>query len=240
MTTNKLGVLGGMGPFATSVFFERVIEHTEAYKDQEHIDMMILNHATLPDRTESILNDDKEPLLQLIEQDLKLFEHAGVKNIAIPCNTTHYFYDDIQAATNIHVIHMAKSTVKFIDQRESTHEKVAVLATDGTVQSKVYEKELLQTDMEQYHLDAGTQQKVMDIIYNVKRNIDFKTTELDDIITYLVHEKGCTAIVLACTELSTITLQRDNQRHCVDALDILVQESITLSGKKVKLDNRLT
>lgn len=240
MKMNKLGVLGGMGPFATSVFFERVIEQTEAYKDQDHIDMMILNHATLPDRTESIINNDKQPLLQLIEADLRLFEQAGVKNIAIPCNTTHYFYDDIQRVTKINIIHMVKSTVKYIDERGINHEKVAVLATDGTVQSNVYEQELQRTNIEQYHVDMATQRKVMDIIYHVKGNIDFKTTELDDIIAHLVHEIGCTAVILACTELSTIKLQPENQPYCVDALDILVQESIIQSGKKIKRNNIIT
>lgn len=50
----KLGVIGGMGPEASSYYYENVIAHTKASKDQEHIDMVILSHATMPDRTEAI------------------------------------------------------------------------------------------------------------------------------------------------------------------------------------------
>ena len=52
-----IGVIGGMGPLATQLFYKMVIEKTDAHTDQEHINMVILNHATMPDRTDAILND---------------------------------------------------------------------------------------------------------------------------------------------------------------------------------------
>ena len=234
MKAKTLGVLGGMGPFATSVFFERIIDHTEASKDQEHLDMVILNHASLPDRTEAIFNQQKQPFLQMIEKDMIILEQAEVANIAIPCNTTHYVYDEIQALTNIPVIHMVQSTVQHVHSRIKTNQKVAILATDGTVQSKVYQKEIMKTDMQLHELNEVTQKKVMDIIYHVKSNNSFKTTELDTIIDDLVHKHSCDVIILACTELSTIALKEKNKKYCVDALDILVQESIIQSDKKLK------
>lgn len=234
MKTNKLGVLGGMGPFATSVFFERVIKHTEANKDQEHIDIVILNHATLPDRTESIKNNEKRPFLQSVEQDMKLFEHAGVTNIAIPCNTSHYFYNDIQKMTDIPIIHMIKSTVEHVYKRIGLKGKVAVLATDGTVESGVYQNEIVKKGLELHQLDDITQSKIMDIIYKVKGNHVFKTEELDEIIHHLVKEHDCAVILLACTELSTIDIKVANKQYCIDALDVLVQESIIKSNKELK------
>lgn len=195
-----------MGPFATSVFFGRLVEQTKAYKDQDHIDTVILNHATLPDRTESIKNKDKQRLIQLIKQDLTLLEQARVTNIAIPCNTTHFFYDDIQAATDIHVIHMVQSTVQRVRERVGENRQVAVLATDGTVQSKVYEKEIRQTGMRQYLLPSKVQQKVMDIIYHVKENSYFKTKELDDIIAQLV-QAGCKRVIFSLYRVVNITVR---------------------------------
>ena len=234
MKAKTLGVLGGMGPFATSVFFERVIDRTKAGKDQEHLDMVILNHATLPDRTESIMNNVKQPFLQLIKQDIVILEQAGVAHIAIPCNTTHYFYEDIQAITNIPVIHMIKSTVQHVHKRVGNNKRVAVLATDGTIKSNVYQEEIMEAGMQLHELEDTIQKKVMDIIYHVKSNNSFKTEALDVIIDQLVHHHHCDIIILACTELSTITLEEKNKSYCVDALDILVQESIIQSGKQLK------
>ena len=65
----KLGVIGGMGPEATSFYYARVIARTKAESDQEHINMIILSHATMPDRTQAILTGNKLPFLKAITQD---------------------------------------------------------------------------------------------------------------------------------------------------------------------------
>ena len=85
-----LGVIGGMGTEATSYFFEELANHTKVSKDQDHIDTVILNHASLLDRTEAILSKKTDKLLELLIKDVKTLEKLGVKNIAIPCNTSHY------------------------------------------------------------------------------------------------------------------------------------------------------
>ena len=81
----KLGVIGGMGPEATSFYYARVIARTKAESDQEHINMIILSHATMPDRTQAILTGNKLPFLKAITQDARDLEMLGVENIAIPC-----------------------------------------------------------------------------------------------------------------------------------------------------------
>lgn len=234
MENNKFGILGGMGPFATSVFFERIIEQTRASKDQEHLDIMILNHATLPDRTELIKNNEKEPFIKMIKKDMQLFEYAEVANIAIPCNTSHYFYEDIQRSTNIPVIHMVQSTVEYAADIIGENKKIAVLATDGTIQSGVYQKELEKLNLEQYVLPESIQSKIMNIIYRVKSDIGFETDDLDFIIQYLIEEHDCAIVILACTELSTVKLKKESKQYCIDALDVLVKESIVRSNKQLK------
>ena len=70
----KLGVIGGMGPEATSFYYARVIARTKAESDQEHINMIILSHATMPDRTQAILTGNKLPFLKAITQDARDLE----------------------------------------------------------------------------------------------------------------------------------------------------------------------
>ena len=55
MQKGKLGVLGGMGPQATELFYRRVVEFTAADKDQEHIETLLLSDTKMPDRTAAIL-----------------------------------------------------------------------------------------------------------------------------------------------------------------------------------------
>ena len=66
----KLGVIGGMGPEATAYFYEEVIRHTKADCDQEHINMAILSHAQMPDRTKAIISGEDKELLEAMREDV--------------------------------------------------------------------------------------------------------------------------------------------------------------------------
>ena len=74
----RLGIIGGVGSMASAYFYEMIIENTKVNCDQEHIDMVILNHATIPDRTAYILGkSNKSPLPELLK-DIKFFlENKG-------------------------------------------------------------------------------------------------------------------------------------------------------------------
>ncbi len=95
-----LGILGGMGPLATCEFFKKIIELTPAEKDQDHLHIIIDNNTNIPDRTEYILGKGKDPRIELIRSAIRL-ESIGADYIAIPCNTAHYFYDDIVKYTKV-------------------------------------------------------------------------------------------------------------------------------------------
>ena len=82
-----LGVAGGMGPLATQLFYRRIIEKTDADMDQDHVDMILLNHASMPDRTEAILSGNTDELYRLLLKDILFLEESNVAAIAIPCNT---------------------------------------------------------------------------------------------------------------------------------------------------------
>ncbi|WP_258875316.1 aspartate/glutamate racemase family protein [Paenibacillus sp. VMFN-D1] len=68
--------------------------------------MIILNHASLPDRMYSILQRKDQQFLRLIQADIALLERAEVSNIVMPCNTAHRFFDDIQAMTTIPIVNL--------------------------------------------------------------------------------------------------------------------------------------
>jgi aspartate racemase len=234
MEHKSLGVIGGMGPKATSVFFDKVIEQTAAERDQEHINMLIVNHATLPDRTGVILSGEGQLFLQAVAKDLQLLEGAGVSNIAIPCNTSHYFYDEMQQMTTVPIIHMVDETLKVIAKQYGAAVRVGILATNGTVNSGVYRKSCAAYGLELHEPHAAMQEHVMDIIYNkVKKNLPVEPSEFEGIIEELLNEADCQCVIIACTELSCIPLRPDIASHCVDAMNVLIEQSIIRSGKQM-------
>ena len=72
MNNKTVGVMGGLGPMATVYFFEMVVRLTDAYNDQDHIDMIINNRATTPDRTEYIIGKSKNSPVDILIKDAKI------------------------------------------------------------------------------------------------------------------------------------------------------------------------
>lgn len=229
----KLGILGGMGPQATQYFFQKIIENTDASRDQDHIDIVIINQASTPDRTATILSKNDKEFLSSIENSLKLLEFCNVDNIAIPCNTSHYFFDKIQSKTKIPIINMVEETIKYIAKKDNI-KKIGILATDGTILTKIYDRECKKHGMEPVIPSEKNQKKIMGIIYNEIKN--GKKGDYDKFMEVVseLNEKGCNFIILACTELSYLKASYNLPEYCIDALEILVDRSIKLSGKKVK------
>lgn len=225
----KLGVIGGLGPAASSFFYNRMIEHTKANCDQEHIDMVILSHASIPDRTKAIETGESKELISLLQKDVSTLEKLGVANIAIPCNTSHYFLDDIQSATKVPIINMIHESVKYaIDANGAT--RIGIMATDGTIDTGLYHKECEKMGIEAVSPSPKRQRDVMHLIYEeIKCG---KTGNVDRFngVTYELKEMGCDSIILACTELSVFKEYHEIPDICVDAMDILIKESIVRSG----------
>lgn len=234
MQTNKLGIVGGMGPMATSVFFERIIKRTQADRDQDHLDMIIFNHATMPDRTEAILSGNHQMFLEQVGKDLATLEELGVAHIAIPCNTSHYFMEQMKQMTHVHIIDMVEETVQYIAKVYGDGTRVGILATNGTIFTQTYEKACQRNGLVFIKPDSPLQDMVMKIIYDIKREGVLEALGLERIIEQLIEIEKCQCVILACTELSLIDIESDIKPYCVDAMDVLVERAIVYSGKTVK------
>ena len=226
----KLGVIGGMGPEATSYYLEELIAHTRASTDQEHIDTVILNHASLPDRTEAIITGKNNLLTRQLIEDAQTLEKLGVNNIAIPCNTAHYFYKSIQKELSIPIIHMVKESVQFALDNFDYVEQIGIMGTTGTIQSKVYHKECERYGVEAVVPSTERQQDLMSLIYDeIKRGLPGDVKKFERVYQDLI-DAGSDVVLLACTELSVFYKENKNYENCLDAMDILIEESIRRSN----------
>ena len=224
----KLGVIGGMGPLATVSFYERVVLNTLAKCDNEHIDMVVLSHASMPDRTKCIIENKGGEFLEVIKKDFKILEDIGVEAVAIPCNTSHYFFDEFKKFTGLRIINMIEETILEVKKRGI--EKIAVFGTLGTLNSKVYEKYANHHGILVKEVSPEDKQAVMDIIYNIKETNNLDGSRFVDILKRYCNPQ--TIGIIACTELSLLDIPEDIDT--IDALNVLVKRSIELSGAKVK------
>ncbi|WP_314720670.1 amino acid racemase [Parvimonas micra] len=224
----KLGVIGGMGPLATVKFYDKIVLNTEAHNDNEHIDLIVLNHSTMPDRTKCIIENKDTEFLNEIKKDLEILERIGIDIVAIPCNTSHYFYDEFKNFTNLRIINMIEETILEIKRRGIR--QVAVFGTLGTINSKVYNKYAKENGIEVKELSLEDKKTVMDIIYKIKETNNLESKDFVEILNRYCNDK--TIGIIACTELSLLDIPEN--LNTIDALDVLVNKSIEYSGAKIK------
>ena len=235
MKEKTLGILGGVGPMATIYFEALLADLTKAASDQEHIPMIVYNHAQIPDRTAYILDNRQPNPLPVMQRDAQLLERCGCDYIVIPCNTAHFFYDEIQASVSVPIINILDVTVKYCQATIPALHSIGVLATEGTIRSKAYQKII-----EAYGLTCvlPTEEELavlMDIIYNqVKAGKEVDIYAFQRLI-HAMKERGADAVVLGCTELSVIKKDFNIDRYdVVDAMECLARASITACGKEIK------
>ena len=228
----RLGVLGGMGPQATQIFYQRVLDRTDADTDQEHLPTLILSDTEMPDRTAAILGGREDEVFVRLLADAKQLEACGCTALAIPCNTSHYFADRLQAELEMPLVNMVRETCAVLAKRGC--KRVGILATDGTVKTKIYQTECEKVGIEGVAPDETTQKLVMSIIYDEIKRGETGSREKFTAIDRALRELGCDAAILGCTELSVYRNYPGLPDFYVDAMEVLVQTCITRCGKRLR------
>lgn len=192
-----LGVLGGMGPKATTDFMEKIMDLTPAERDQDHIRMIVVNDPKVPGRTKAILHGGKSPVPRL-KKNARILENSGANFLAIPCNTAHYYYEKIQDAVDIPIINMIAETARVL--REKEVEKVGLLSTTATAETGLYHDRMDFTEV----ITPRNMEKVMRGIKMIKAGEQEPASrELSKIAEKLL-EREVEVIIAGCTEIPLV------------------------------------
>ena len=211
-----IGILGGMGTQAGLDFCNKLAVLNRGKIDQEYPLFILYNKSNIPGRPESIGSQTKNlsnkstnktsrakynKVLKSLLKGCKLLEKNNCKFIVIPCNTAHYWFDDLQKKINIPIINMPKEVFKFTKKKCKKNSKVGLLATEGTLKTGVYKK-FFEKD---YQLIEPSQ-KIQKLSVNkairlVKMgNVKAAAKAIKPAIDSLIKMK-CKKIILGCTEL---------------------------------------
>jgi len=227
-----LGVIGGLGPMATANFMKLMIDMTDVSSDQEHLPMLVYNMPMIPDRTGHILDNTQPNPQPLMLKFGKALVEQGADFLAIPCITAHYFLDGLAENLTVPFVNGVRETVRYLKENGIT--KVGIMATDGTVGTGLFSRELEAQGLEAIIPDAENQAQVMHIIYkNVKAGVPAEMERFYAAANHL-KEKGAEAIILGCSELSMLKSAASLGAGFLDAMEVLAQSCILRCGMPLK------
>jgi aspartate racemase len=221
-----IGILGGMGPEATLDLYRQIIRLTPAVKDQDHIQVLIYSDSKIPDRTKAIAENGESPLPYLIHS-ARLLEQSGAGIIAIPCNTSHHFLPGIQEKVKIPILNMIEETCRTLLTRLPETKIVGLLATIGTLRSRIYEKVLSGTGAKVLAPDRVDQEKIQVAVARVKAGIhDRSTRDIFESAGLELMRSGAEAVILGCTEIPLVFDPESVDYPCLNSTLILAQAAV--------------
>src|SRR5690606_9270935 len=177
----EVGVIGGLGPSATVDFMGRVLAATDASTDQEHANLVVLQHASVPDRTAFITGASQADPTEDLVADARRLEALGVTAIVMPCNTATAFVEAMRAAVDVPIVDIVDVAVE--DAAARGWARIEVLATEGTREAHTYDRAAAAHGLTVTYPDGATQAALNTVIYDhVKAGVAVPPGTLESVI----------------------------------------------------------
>lgn len=193
-----VGIVGGMGPYATVDFFKQILDLTAAKKEWEHIRLLIDNNVKIPSRTRALLYGEASPSPAMIDS-INNLARAGADFVVVPCNSVHYFYDEIVKQSKIPWINLIEIASEAVTKLKKT--RPLVLGGYATVGKKMYSRYL----PEAQYLSAAGNKFVMTVIEEIKLKGKLSVSKKKRLDKMIIAKKtAIDSVILACTELPIV------------------------------------
>jgi len=194
-----IGILGGMGTQAGLDFCNKLAKLNKGKTDQKYPLFVLYNKSNIPGRPENLHRYNK--VLKSLLNGCKFLEKSKCKFIVIPCNTAHYWYDDLQKKTRIPIISMPKEVYLHTVKTCKKNSKIGLLATEGTLKTGVYNR-FFDKKFELVNPIKTIQFKNVNKAIKLVKMGRIKEAEkaIKPAVNYLIKMK-CKKIILGCTEL---------------------------------------
>lgn len=222
-----IGIIGGVGPAAGIDLFKKVLKHTKASKDQEHINLFLTSCPSLiPDRTEFLLKGGSDPAPG-IQRCLEILASNGATAVGLGCNTAHSpkILSRVTVPSTVRFINMIEETCKYASEKYNNG-KIGLIATLGTIKTGVYADYFkLFPNLELVIPSQNTCESVHDAIYNgnygIKATAEVSAEATKAVVSSVneLKEQGCKAVILGCTELPLVFVDKSNVPSDIELID---------------------
>lgn len=221
-----LGILGGMGPLATADFMRKLVLETPALRDQNHIPAVVWSVPQIADRSEHIVSGAENPFPMLLK-GMNGLKSLGASIAVIPCNTAHYWVDELSKQAGLPVLHIVEAVSAHIKSALPHGGMVGLLATTGTINARIYDGMFDDRAWSLLVPGAENQSELMQGIRQVKAGDTEKGRNIFLRQVAALREQGADLVILGCTELPSV-LEQDS--YLVDSLTVLARRCVNWYG----------
>ena len=221
--------MGGMGPEATVDFMAKVIAMSGAGRDQDHVHMIVDNDPSVPNRQVAIRTgkDDVTPHLADMAERL---EQAGADFLVMVCNTAHVFMGGALNNVSIPFINIIDESVAEVERLASNAEVVGVMATDGCLNTDIYQDAIEAAGKTAIIPDADGVVELMRLITAIKAGDKSASIASGvDAVARALVDRGAGAIIAGCTEIPLVFDGAGFPVPVISSTDVLAERMVSLA-----------
>lgn len=217
----RVGILGGMGPQATILLMQKILDAVPATDDADHIPLLVDQNPQVPSRIRRLVEgggDDPAPVLVQMAQRLAA---AGAEALAMPCNTAHHYAPAIRAAVRVPFLDMVDLSVRRAAGLAGIGGTVGILASPAVRKIGLFDAALARLGVHAvYPRDEAA---LLGAIRQIKAAGPGPQAQAalqsasDDLL-----QRGASVQMIACTEFSLLQDATAPTATAFDTLDVLV------------------
>lgn len=205
-----LGIIGGMSWESTESYYRLINEGIKARLGNLHSADLLIHSVDFAPIEALQAQGAWGEMGKVLANSGKRLQAAGAQGLLIATNTMHKVVDDVQAATNLPIIHIADVTAAAIKQQGLT--KVALLGTQFTMTENFYKQRLIDAGLQVLIPETGARVEVHRIIYEelCQGQLLDSSRQYYQQVTEDLADKGAEGVILGCTEIGLLIQQTDS------------------------------
>jgi aspartate racemase len=228
-----LGILGGMGPESTAVFYRQIIRQCQLQYGavlDEHYPRILIYNLPIPDIVNGVA--DRSRTIEQLAAGAQFLQQSGVTVLTVPCNTAHIFYPEIAAHLTIPFLHLIEEVANDVSARGL--KSVGLLATETTVSSRIYEVALSKRGISVIY-PRDQSQVTAAILSALSGEKEAKCVSTLNAIGGDMMSDGVEGVILGCTDLPVLTGEWAIKMPVIDSIEVLARRTVQYLNNADKL-----
>ena len=219
-----IGIIGGIGPESTVIYYKRIINEYRKIRNDENYPQLYINSINMTQMLKYVSNNDNEKLINLLVSEIEKLRLIGADYIAIASNTPHCVINEVVEKVKTPIISIVEETCKYIKNKNL--KKVLLTGTIFTMEKNFYKKPLENVNIECIVPDDNDKRIIQNIIFpNLENGIIVEKDRqlFKDVCNKIIRDKKIDGIILGCTELPLMINENDFDINVLDTMEIHIK-----------------
>ena len=218
----RVGILGGMGPQATILLMQKVLEAIPAEDDADHIPLIVDQNPQVPSRIRHLIEGTGEDPAPVLADMARRLVASGATALAMPCNTAHHYLPAIRSAVGVPFLDMVELSVAQAARLVGDNRRVGILASPAVRKIGLFDERLARIGIQTTY--PGEEAAMLAAIRQIKTSgpgpeaFAILRAASDELL-----QRGATVQMIACTEFSLVSGAPATGATAFDTLDVLVR-----------------